>query len=613
MTEEIARTRLTSLKDIPGPYAREFTLDLPRAPSVELPLKVSSSQASIEKALKMCGGLSKVKLALSSHGDSNCNLELYMNEGANRDGTMKFFNEHPIVGKRVPQRDESILLKITMPKGTLDAHGGNLRSAIGSLESKHVRVVPVAIVNNTIKFREMSDFQVRLDNVPSANDFHNSFGTLNWQNFKNYVNNIPDFDTKPFENINNVVIDRSVTCPSSDFQLPPIPRFSMVSLPFVYQYKSNPYATKTPSGESKVVGTYIKNYQQFMHEFSESKPVPHLPHVELLEKYNIAKKNKVYPGSKSDSKFYEKLEECLPILHKLFEKRHVWIKRHIDGIIPLELHAVFKIALALVTYRFTKGPWRNTYIKLGVDPRSSNEYAKYQTEYFKIERHLLQNSSVQKNIPAPPGRFYRTNSPGDIDTRFMFDGKQIPWYLMLQIDMLVHEPNIKEVYDQAQYLDTPSELTGWFTELDLAKIRKIVKYELGCMVQGNYHFNEHKLKYFKVMLYVKEPMLNKDAHGNDNMDVSSVPTQIDDEDDDDNGVETGEPDDAVLEAEDEEAEDEHNISISQNFECADINDLGFDVKTASFKEIVSRIAKSDPKTAEFIDRELKGFIHDSEL
>ncbi|AMD18787.1 HBL115Cp [Eremothecium sinecaudum] len=611
MSDEIARTRSSNSPDVPGPFAREYTLDLPRIPSLELPLKLSPTQASVKKAIEMCGGLNKVKAALSLRGETDVGLELFLNQGRNDDGSKIYFNEHPIVGKRVPQRDESIIMKISLPKGTLARSGGNLARAISSVDPRNVKATPVAIVDNTIKYREMSDFQVRLDNSSSAKDFNSSFGTLNLSNIKTYVNNIPDFDSKPFENVNNVTVDRSVHCPVTDFQLPPIPRFSMVNLPFVYQYKSNPYATKTSSGESKVMGTYIKNYQQFVHDFAPEVDIPHLPHPELVQQYEVAKKTKVYPGSKSDSKFYEKLETCLPILSRLFEKRHVWIKRHIDGIVPQDLHPVLKIGLALVSYRFTKGPWRNTYIRLGVDPRSSNEYAKYQTEYFKIEKRLLKNPAVQKNVPAPPDRFYQSNIEGDIDSRFRFNGKQIPWYLMLQIDLLIEEPNIREVYEKAQYLDTPSELTGWFADLDLAKIRKIVKYELGCMVQGNYEFNEHKLKYFKVMLHVKESDMNKDAEGDVNMDRGDESKHNIDDDDDDNGVETGEIDDPVLEAE-EDYDDENNVVATNNGDDDDARDE-FDIKTASLDDILDRISKYDQKTANYLQKHLDGFVQETKL
>lgn len=344
-------------------YAKEYTLDIPRIPTIEIPLKVSAEAQSVSKAVEMCGGLSNIKEVLSSRDEAG--LELHLNPETDENGSTDFFNEHPIIGRRVPNRDESVLLKISLPKGTLAKHNDNLRKAIESIsDQKKLRVLPVAIINNSIRFREMSDFQIRLDNVPSAKEYKDSFQSLRWDNFKEYVEGIPDYDTKPFENLNSAIVDRNTRLPSYDWQLPPIPRFSMVNIPYVYKFRSNPYAKKSDSGESSVKGTYIKNYQQLVYDFNTETGIPTEPQLELQNIYKTAKETGVYPGTGKDLKFLEKLEQCLEIIQNLFEKRPIWVKRHIDGIVPIDLHPTLKVALSLCSYRFTKGPWRNSYIKL---------------------------------------------------------------------------------------------------------------------------------------------------------------------------------------------------------------------------------------------------------
>lgn len=632
--------RLSPTPENSGALAKEYTLDIPRIPSIELPLHVSPKPQSVKKAIRMCGGLQPVKEALHerrSLEDTQQGLELYLNESKDPNGSEQFFNEHPIIGKRIPFRDESVILKIQLPKGTLDNFGGNIKEALAELNSRDVRVTPVAIVNNTVKFREMSDFQVRLDHAPAANEFKNSFGSLEWENFKKFVESVPDNDPRPFENITDMTVNRNNKCPSTDFQLPPPPRFSMVGLPLLYKYSTNPFAKKE-NGVPEVSSTYIKNYQQFVHDMGERTKVPTRPHALLQGDFDSAQANGVYPGTKKESKFYESLMECLEILKKLFEQRPIWVKRHLDGIIPKQIYHTIKVALALVSYRFTMGPWRNTYIKLGVDPRTSPEYARYQTEYFKIERKMLKSPSASKNIPKPPPTVFESDNPGGIDSRFKFTGKQIPWYFMLQIDLLIDEPNIREVYDGAKYLDQPNELTGWFEELELAKIRRIVKYELGCMVQGNFEFNKYKLKYFKNMLFVKESMMGeatvpkKDPDGDIKMDGVEqydrpIPPAIgasneleEAEEDDDNGVATGEADEVILEA--EEADDDENIQVEAQDDEDDTNDDGedddvyqetLDPKSASFQEIINRISKSNPQTAYRLAKELDGLIHETKM
>ncbi|SJM87533.1 probable Transcription factor tau 95 kDa subunit [Zygosaccharomyces bailii] len=641
MVEESSLARLSPTPEYSGALAKEYTLDIPRIPSLELPLRVSSKPQSVRKAVQMCGGLQHVKEALNERRgleDAQKGLELYLNEGKDAHGSDQFFNEHPIIGKRVPFRDESVILKIQVPQGTMARFGGDVKQALASLNSKEVRVTPVAIVNNTIKFREMSDFQIRLDNVPSAKDFKNSFGSLEWGNFKKYVESVPDNDSRPFENISKMTVNRSEKCPSSDFQLPPPPRFSMVGLPLLYKYTTNPFAKREANGTTEVSSTYIRNYQQFVHDVAEGTSIPVKPHELLQKDFATAQATGVYPGTKKESKFYESLLECVEILKRLFEERSVWVKRHLDGIVPKNIYHTIKVALALVSYRFTTGPWRNTYIRLGVDPRSSPEYAKYQTEYFKIERKMLKSPVASKNIPRPPPPVFESDAPGDIDSRFKFNGRQIPWYFMLQIDLLTDEPNIGEVFDKAQFLPQANELTGWFDELDLAKIRRIVKYELGCMVQGNFAFNKYKLKYYKSMLYVKESMITgqkKDTEGDIDMaelnhDKQSIsdtatPNDIEEaEEDEDNGVATGEADEVVLAA--EEADEDDNIRVDvpegddevtnnhdDDEDAADADDDEFDPKSATFQEIIERISKIDSETAQRLARDLNGFIYETKM
>ena len=634
-----------------GPIAKEFTLDIPRIPSLELPLNVSTQHSSVQRAIEMCGGITNIKRAFKEDGpiDSQDGLELYLNKG-----DPGFFNEHPLIGKRVPYRDDSIILKITVPKGTLQKNDGDLVKSLRSLDEKDYKVTPVAIVDNTIKFRELSDFQVRLDNSSSAKEFENKINSLSWKELQQYVDSVQDNDTRPFENINNIILNRDLKCPNNDYQLPPPPKFSMIGLSHLYKYKGNPLARKN-NGVTEVKGSYIKNYQILLHGFNKNIKIPLEPCIEAINCYSMARKDGVYPGTKKESKFYESLEECLAILEKLFQKRPIWIKRHIDGLIPKRIHHTLRVALALMSYRFVMGPWRNTYIKFGVDPRSSNEYAKYQTEYFKIEKRLVTSPLGRKNIPKIPSLVFESNRQGDIDSRFRFDGSQIPWYLMLQIDILTDEPNINEVYSKVEYLEEPNELTGWFKELDLVKMRRIMKYELGCLVQGNQNFNPYRLKYYKSIRNInetkpkdtssKDDLKNKmDAEGDIEMEDSvnnntrgreegEEEEEADDDDDDENGIISDEANEEVLEDDDEEAvEDNETNDMDQSYYYNNNQEQFIDLDTntyrkninsninnsinykyASFSDIIDRIAKLNPSEAKLLESQLEGFVHESRL
>ena len=686
--------------------ATEYTLDVPRIPSLQLPLNVLPNPRSVKNAIKMCGGIGKIKAAFKEENpiQSQLGLELYLNaniedstsdEGEeeeeeeeeddntvlsdNEDDRNKhhingekvddetlqlskgqkrqqgkgkkqkqrgegmiqrqknlFFNEHPIRGKRAPYRDDSIILKITMPKGTLAKQNNSIRSALQSLDPKEYTVTPVAIVNNSIKFRELSDFQVRLDNVPAAYEYQTDFRSLDLKKIKKYVDSIPENDVSPQENVADIIIDRSLPSPASDYQLPPPPRFSLVGLPHRYMYKQNSFAVSKDDGTFRVSAYYVRNYQILVDDLDDSVKIPTKPDEALLRDYREAQRTGFYPGSTFGMGYLEALEECVELLNKLFSRRPVWVKRHLDGIVPERIHHTIKVALALVSYRFTMGPWRNTYIKLGCDPRSSNEYAKYQTEYFKIPRKMLDDPKIRKNIPEIPTLSFESNNPGDIDTRFEFDGTRIPWYLMLQIDLLTKEPNIAEVFNKVEYLPTPSPVSGWFTELDLFKMRSIMKYELICLAEGNHNFDKERIDFFKTVDHVSRRQLARNRlRGRGGVPVAAADGEADvnmlaeEEETAEQQKGSSKQEDLGVEPKKDSEESKIGAGVENNVEGNDddddqgdvvredeeelINeDVYGDIRNGTFNDVISRVAELDPKTAEYL-RQLDGFVDESNI
>ena len=77
-----------------------------------------------------------MKEAFKEHGpiESQHGLQLYLNDDTDSDGSKRYFNEHPVIGKRVPFRDESVILKVTMPKGTLSKNNNSVKDSIKSLK-----------------------------------------------------------------------------------------------------------------------------------------------------------------------------------------------------------------------------------------------------------------------------------------------------------------------------------------------------------------------------------------------------------------------------------------------------------------------------------------------
>ncbi|KAH3902945.1 related to Transcription factor tau 95 kDa subunit [Saccharomycodes ludwigii] len=630
-------------------YAKEYPLNaIPQnLKSVEFPLFLKNDQSVSKVINNMCGGIYKINSAFRENLDYSTDkcLELYLNkndktiDGNNWDNNgdnseNDFFNEHPIIGKS--DNDEKLLIKITITRKKKsqtdgDASTGTLLDNLRSCEA--FKVQPLGVINKTIKFRYISDFQTILDNNKSAVEYNQSINSLDWDKIKTFVEDIPDEDPRPFEPLFN---------DKKKYYLPPPPKFSMVHLPFIYEYKKNPYSDSR--GED-VRTSYLKSYQI---QISSRSDVPEQPHQKLLDNLAIAKETGVYPKTNKESQFYEQLLKCVEHLENLFNKRPIWLKKHLEGIIVSDNETnnnntawgpILKFGLAVVSYRFLKGPWRNSYIKFGVDPYSSFSYAKYQTEFFKIEKKILDRllyekyKNEKKNVndlvvthhdyssisPQCP-KIYETDTKEWIDSRFYFDGTYIPWYLMIPVDLLLKESNIKEIYDKAVFLDKPNELTGWFHDLDLLKIRKIVKYELGCLAQNNDKFDKKIIEEYKKLRDVKatgpeitstDIITDKRDNIRQSLDFNVTMNEkqmidvvkkyenesLEEDDDNNNGIKTGVTDDNMVE------------DIGEDGDADEVqSDSSFTANNASYMEILEQISKMHPEISKYLKENVDGII-----
>ncbi|KAL6941846.1 hypothetical protein ACO0QE_003005 [Hanseniaspora vineae] len=622
--------------------ATEYVLkDLPYMQSVEFPLKCKPGKEvpeSIANMINMCGGINNIKetfqaIALSE-AENSCNengeetlssgqtaakenapkaLELYLNKNSAENSNGLLFNDHPLLGK--PTRDQRLILKIKIKRKKTDKIIQKSKKMVDKFQDcVSYTATPIAIVDTTIKFRALSDFQVILDNNRSAKEYDQCFNKLKWENMKSFVNSIEENDTKPFYPLYEVSQNKAAV-----FELLPPPRFSMVDIPYVYKFKRNPYHDVESNTIKK---SYVKAHQI---QVTNLETIPTKPPQVLLDNLKVAKETGVYPGtSKEDAVFLKELESRINDLKPLFERQPIWIKKHIDGILS-QLDTTWlqmvRFALPFVSYRIMKGPWRNTYCKYGVDPTSDPKYARYQTENFRIEK-----SYYTVKVEECPNKFV-SDTPNEIDSRFFFTGKQIPWYSTYQMFQLEGEPNIKEILDQVVYLDKPNDATGWFPELDLWKIRKIIKYELGCLIKGNQDFSSTKLKIIKEMPFLKGFNPNstypkkekhfpyvKNKHSESSNEELGDAQQTgkltgnkdaaEEEEDDDNGVDAGN-------------EDMHNVAIDEDLDDDEnddelINDK-FDATSASFKEIVQRIMMKDPELGEYMDANIEGLVRADKL
>ena len=113
------------------------------------------------------------------------------------------------------------------------------------------------------------------------------------------------------------------------------------------------------------------------------------------------------------------IRETIASLRKIMQGRPIVTRRAIGNLIPECYDSHLRLAYPYVGYSFRKGPWKDSIIKYGVDPRSDAKNRFYQTVLFKLftgedsdNRMIEQSKQGQKAIA------------GHIKTKsHIFDGK----------------------------------------------------------------------------------------------------------------------------------------------------------------------------------------------
>lgn len=82
-------------------------------------------------------------------------------------------------------------------------------------------------------------------------------------------------------------------------------------------------------------------------------------------------------------------------LKELFKQRPIWIRRGLVKSIDESQYNVkiIKYAIPHVAYTWKAGPWRDCYVRFGVDPRTNIAYADYQAIYCTAKATSMEGSA----------------------------------------------------------------------------------------------------------------------------------------------------------------------------------------------------------------------------
>ncbi|KAF2090691.1 hypothetical protein K490DRAFT_7768, partial [Saccharata proteae CBS 121410] len=382
----------------------------------------------------------------------------------------------PIMSRFVQQ--DNLVLKVTVPKRTgrrrrkgtdgpwedapvsQDAHHTDPKIMLRSLrDNPHVySIQPIGHAGEYHRFRTLPDFQY----AASASEFA-----------RKIRDNIMPFQLSKLKELK--LSDTKVHEPGQDYCPPP--SYTNMNVPLIYSYRQNPAVKITQDDSGKNVLTNVKAIRGFVvHTIDAHAPdVHHAP--PFLPK----------PEHELDSITQEVVQK----IRAMLEERPVMTRRYIKNHLPPRVFDAQRTAYPYVGYSFRSGPWRDTLVKYGVDPRKDPKYRIYQTVMFKMNvTGERQNKETGEHVSwLDMNRKWRQKAKAINDSQnketHVFDGKNFfPDGKVWQICDIT-DPTLKEILSTDNIRsDCDIDYSGWFHNGTWAKTKIIMRTKLSGLKNG---------------------------------------------------------------------------------------------------------------------------------
>jgi general transcription factor 3C polypeptide 5 (transcription factor C subunit 1) len=438
----------------PAPWYKIPQLE---AVSVEHPCVVKN----VDKAIEMLGGDQAIKTFLrKDHLEKPINLKFHPEDPVNQ----------PILSINCPT--ENILLKVTVPRrtgrkrkrGSNDPFEEDLNALPPKKSAKYLlqslranenvyQVEPVATIPSLHIFRSMPDFAYSTTHSQFMNQFRHKILPFQYPL-------LSDFQLNPARGL-------------EDTEIIPPPVLSTMAYPSNYAYRQNP-AIKAfidpTTGSRRLFNTQApsKIYTQQCHWNTPSSELP----------ATVSARASPLEGEAHN------FRGLVTILRTIFARRPIWTRRSLANQLPSNAPIFLaKYAIAYVAYAMRSGPWRDTYVRHGVDPRSDPSYRRYQT--LMIQLISSKKSSTENKKYEDIAHGWRTDpdknshiftGKGDIP----FDGKS--WQLCDLEDPLLK--NLVEIPDLHIREQCEDRYFGWYQNGTWCKLKIILKAKIDLMMEG---------------------------------------------------------------------------------------------------------------------------------
>ncbi|KAI6003794.1 RNA polymerase III transcription factor IIIC subunit-domain-containing protein [Pisolithus albus] len=457
----------------PAAVAQERPLPATQFYSVEYPGYVRPS--SVHLAVRNLGGPSSLENAFKRGATKTEGLlELNLQPGN------PF--AHPIPGDIV--NTSNILLKVTRKRRrkvdndrSPDAFTGDY-----TLEA-------MGVILKTARFRSMADYQFQPDMSDPVAQLRVAMNRMDVDAIRRY--SIPgekeDYSLSLGKSI-RAEIDPQLTDQTlsrSNLRLFPPPLFSRQGIPQNYNFKGNPasmVATLVDEDTGQERKRLInkgrwKGYGPATISFSDSN-VPQNPSPGLLQARSTIK------------------QDLLDRVVNLLEQRPIWTRAALYNQFSSnevrEIHNS-KVILPLACYMFQDGPWRDTLVRFGYDPRKNPAARFYQRVYFRNANHPMSRTSVVtrrqegRSVAAYISRSTEQEETAAVEQRksHVFDGITITKETAAFQLCDIVDPMLKEMIEREDDLrETCDERDGWYSAHALERIKTVLRHKFFSLLQG---------------------------------------------------------------------------------------------------------------------------------
>ncbi|KAG9219138.1 hypothetical protein CCMSSC00406_0001548 [Pleurotus cornucopiae] len=414
---------------------------------------------------------------------------------------------HPIPGETVPTNN--IILKIVKRKRK------QARAPYADGFEGEYTATAVGVATKTVRFRSMADYQYQPNPSDSLVKLRHAMETMDIQGIRSYAfpeekedygielgassssaGPAPRHATDP--NLDPQLLgtteepaSTSSTVPStegpqaepittiSNLRMFPPPVFSRQLIPMNYGYKANPASVvstvvdeKTGEEKKRLINRMRwKGLGPASIMFQDEK-VPDKPpqSVEAMR-------------SQMDGTLLQKMQEY-------FAVRPIWTRHALMNQFSVAQAREIvnsKVLLPLVCYVFQDGPYRDTLVRFGYDPRKDPSARFYQRIYFRNSNHPIERPSVVNKRQERSSRTEDHGGSSEAERKgsHIFDGvtltKETAAFQLCDIT----DPMLKQMIDECDDLrDVCNERDGWYTTHSLERIKTILRHKFFSLLDG---------------------------------------------------------------------------------------------------------------------------------